>query len=434
MAEYSSSIPFEYVSPALVSMVMPTAGPVDGGVAVSVSGSGYIPEVEAYCRFGDHPITLGRTVSSTLMLCIAPAVAGLGEEYVQVSNNGVDYMTSQVVFAYVPERREVSSISPSKGPGAGGTRVRLSGTHVECENGELMCHFGVEMGRAVAAVIIGSTVECLSPAHSAGNISVQLCCATARCLAKPLLFEYHPDARLLSFSPSYGPVHGGTIVRAVLDRMDMNAAVCCSFGHIRTTASVLSGTLLSCPSPVHKARATLPFSVCIGCSTSCVDNGNSFGFVGPVRLDGLHPSSGPTAGGSVITLEGQGFLPASKVQFGSIVQGEILSASSNVLRCLSPVHLAGLIVVRVVSNGSEVSGNGVAFLFYTTPIIMWLSPSSAPDSGGALVRVAKTCFLSTTLAACLEWMLSGRRALMGRACFAGRPQRNGLDGLMSRLA
>jgi hypothetical protein len=61
----------------------------------------------------------------------------------------------------------------------------------------------------------------------------------------------------------------------------------------------------------------------------------------------ISPSTGPTQGGTWVTLTGYGFRPGTTVTFGGRPAARVQVRSATVVRALSPRHLSGVALVQV---------------------------------------------------------------------------------------
>jgi alpha-tubulin suppressor-like RCC1 family protein/Tol biopolymer transport system component len=80
----------------------------------------------------------------------------------------------------------------------------------------------------------------------------------------------------------------------------------------------------------------------------------------PPTLTGVTPSSGPTAGGTAVTLTGTGFYAPVSVTFGDVAATDITVVSPTTVTVLTPAHAAGS--VDVVAGGATLAG---AFTYVT---------------------------------------------------------------------
>ncbi|GMI30504.1 hypothetical protein TrRE_jg11042, partial [Triparma retinervis] len=124
------------------------------------------------CRFGEGNDVSAGYISATEVVCVSPAASSAGAVDVAVSNNGVDFDDSSILFEY-KDGAAVGSISPTSGSIVGGTIVTVTGANFEDTN-DLACLFGTL--ESPAAVYKSSTeVECEAPlSSSSGFVSVEV--------------------------------------------------------------------------------------------------------------------------------------------------------------------------------------------------------------------------------------------------------------------
>ncbi|RIJ77484.1 hypothetical protein D1871_07095 [Nakamurella silvestris] len=105
-------------------------------------------------------------------------------------------------------------------------------------------------------------------------------------------------------------------------------------------------------------------------------------------VSGLSPSTGPTAGGTVVTITGRNLAGASRVLFGSTPGTGVKVLSANKISVKAPKHAGGKVNVRVTTKGgtSVVVARG-AFSYVLSPVVSGLSPSTGPTAGGTLVTI-----------------------------------------------
>ena len=99
--KYSPSTPsstYVYLNPIEVSHLSPANGPKMGGSIVAVHGSNFGLTREIRCRFGAI-VVLANRISDSMVNCTAPS-HDAGLVTVEVSQNGVDFSSSNVTFMY----------------------------------------------------------------------------------------------------------------------------------------------------------------------------------------------------------------------------------------------------------------------------------------------------------------------------------------------
>ena len=114
----------------------------------------------------------------------------------------------------------------------------------------------------------------------------------------------------------------------------------------------------------------------------------------PPVITSITPTSGTTAGGTVVTITGSGFSGTS-VNFGSTPAASITVESDTKILAVTPPHAAGTVGVTVTTTRG--TSNAVPFTFSdTAPTITTLTPTSGPVTGGTAVNLTGTHFTGVT--------------------------------------
>ncbi len=120
------------------------------------------------------------------------------------------------------------------------------------------------------------------------------------------------------------------------------------------------------------------------------------GFVPAPRVTGTSATSGPTSGGTSITITGTGFTGVTAVSFGSTAAQSFAVASSTSITAISPAQAAGTVDVTVTNaGGASATSAADQFTFVAPPTITGVSPNSGPLAGGNWVTVTGTAFSTT---------------------------------------
>jgi hypothetical protein len=121
---------------------------------------------------------------------------------------------------------------------------------------------------------------------------------------------------------------------------------------------------------------------------SAVGSGStSYAYVSPTPLT-LLPVTGPTEGGTQVTITGQGFdtWPGNTtVTFGNAPGTFVSCASSTTCVATAPAGVSGAVPVVVTVDGATM--NVASGFTYQGPIITSISPSSGPLTGGTYVDI-----------------------------------------------
>jgi subtilisin-like proprotein convertase family protein len=102
----------------------------------------------------------------------------------------------------------------------------------------------------------------------------------------------------------------------------------------------------------------------------------------PVTVTGINPSSGPSAGGSTVTITGTSFLSPATVTFGSdnVPATNVQIVNPTTITAATPAHAAGTVDVKVTTNGASLTLTQA----YTFGALSAVPPGrSGPASGPA---------------------------------------------------
>ena len=140
----------------------------------------------AECVFGLLPRVRASFVSSTLVGCAAPKALAAGTVELVVSNSASEGQEQMLEFEYTSEL-SIELMEPTTGVDTGGAVVRLVG-NIASSGNIVQCKFGQTV--LMAMVQSGSLVSCLSPVHTAGNVTVSLSTNGVDFTSAPGYFEY----------------------------------------------------------------------------------------------------------------------------------------------------------------------------------------------------------------------------------------------------
>ena len=385
---YTFSIQGTGIPQPTITSISPTAGPTGGGTSVIITGINFTGTTGAAgVKFGATNAT-GYTVNSATQIT-ATAPPGTGTVDITVTNAGGTSATSAAdQFTYVAAPT-VTSISPTAGPTSGGTTVTITGTNL---SGATAVTFG---GTAATGFTVNSATQitATSPAGT-GTVDVRVTTAGGTSATSAAdQFTYVAAPTVTSISPTAGPTAGGTTV--TITGTNLSGASAVSFGGTAATGfTVNSATQITATSPAGTGTVDVRVTTVGGTSaTSAVDQ---FTYVPAPTVTSLSPTSGPAAGGTVLTITGTNLSGASAVTFGATAATGFTVNSATQITATAPAG-TGTVNVRVTTTGgTSATGAGNQFTYIPAPAITGTSPTAGPQTGGTVVTLTGTNFTGVT--------------------------------------
>ncbi len=198
----SSADQYTYVAPPTVSSISPAAGPTTAGTKVTIIGTNF---THAWgVTFGEKS-ALGYAVNSDTQIT-ATAPAGTGTVNVGVTTaGGAVSAADQYTYVAAPT---VTSISPAKGPAAGGTTVTITGTNFSGAT-------GVTFDGTAASYTVNSDTQITATAPAGtGTANIRVTTAGGpSAWSIGGFYTYIPAPTVTWVSPAEGPTTGGETVQ-----------------------------------------------------------------------------------------------------------------------------------------------------------------------------------------------------------------------------
>ena len=118
----------------------------------------------------------------------------------------------------------------------------------------------------------------------------------------------------------------------------------------------------------------------------------------------VSPNTGPTSGGTAITVTGTGFVSGATVVIGQgngAGTGAIAATSVNVVSSTEITAVTGggaktgtWTLFVTTSGGTSAANSGAYFTYDPVPTVSKVSPNTGPTSGGTAITVTGTGFVS----------------------------------------
>jgi hypothetical protein len=383
---------FTYVvPPPTVSGVSPTSGPVEGGTAITITGTSF--DATATVTVGGTAATGVTVVSAAQINATTPAhAAGVADVIVTVGGQSSAANTADQ-FIYLAPPPTVTGVSPSSGPTAGGTAITITGTNFDATA-------TVAVGGAAATgvnVVSATQINATTPAHAAGAADVVVTLGGQSSATNPSdQFTYiaPPPPTVTGLSPTSGPTAGGTAITITGTNFDATAAVAVG-GTPASGVSVISDTQITATTPAH-APGAADVVVTVGGQSSGTSPADVFTYIAPPppTITSVSPTSGPTTGGTAITIIGTNFDATATVTVGGTAATGVTFVGATQLNATTPAHAAGTfdVIVTVAGQPSATSPSDQFTYITPPPTVSAVSPSSGSTGGGTAVTIIGTNF------------------------------------------
>jgi large repetitive protein len=375
---------FAYGGPPVVSIVGPNTGPVTGGTAVVVAGTGFTGSTGV--DFGVLPATAVTVTSPTTLTAIAPAQGAGSVDITLTTSEGTSAPTPDDLFAYGAPA--VSAISPAVGTLGGGTGVTITGTGFAPG---ATVFFG---GTAATGVSVTSatSITAVSPPGLAGPVNVSVITPAGNSLPVGADVFTYGDLEVTSVSPTGGPIAVGTPVTITGTGFVSGASV--QFGGFAATdVAVTSANTITATSPAEPA-GVVDVTVTQGVATSPTSPADLFTFGAP-SVSAVLPTAGPLVGGEVVDIAGSGFVPGSTVEFGSVPSPQITVQSDTLITAVAPAAAAGMVDITVTTPaGASAPTAADQFTTDAVPTVSGVNVDGGPRSGGTPVNISGTGFVA----------------------------------------
>ncbi|MGW3623076.1 IPT/TIG domain-containing protein [Streptomyces sp. NPDC000880] len=211
-------------------------------------------------------------------------------------------------------------ISPNQGSTGGGTPVTITGTNL---TGTTAVNFGTRPATAVTNVS-PTEVTAISPS---GTGTVDVTVATPGGTSNPTPFFYVGAPFKSGLSAVAGPLAGGNTV--TINGTGLSTATSVAFGANSVTPTVVSDTQITAVVPGGAAAGPVGVSVT---TAGGANNGLSYTYIAVPTITTVAPGSGPTSGGTGVTITGTNLTSTTQVTVGgapapfSVVNATTVSA------------------------------------------------------------------------------------------------------------
>jgi hypothetical protein len=298
----------------------------------------------------------------------------------------------------------VTSVTPSNSSTAGGVSVVIGGTGF---TGATNVEFGAGNAASYFTVNSSTQITVVAPAGSAGTVDVTVTGpggTSATSAADHFTYVTPPLPTVTAVSPGTGSSAGGNTV--TITGTGLTGATDVDFGPANTAASwtVVTPTQISATTPAGVV-GTVDVTVTTLGGTSATSSADHYTYTTSPQpvVSSVTPSSGPTAGGTGVTVTGTGFTGTYDIEFGTgNPAGTWTVVSDTEITVTTPATAAGTVDVLVTTPGGASATSSLdhySFVSPALPVISGISPVAGTTAGGTTVTISGTGFTGATAAA-----------------------------------
>ncbi|GKQ53295.1 hypothetical protein BRSPCE3_41500 [Bradyrhizobium sp. Ce-3] len=199
---------------------------------------------------------------------------------------------------------------------------------------------------------------------------------------------------VVSISPTTGPAAGGTTV--VIAGGGFSTATAVRFGATNATSFVInSSEQITAVAPA--GTGTVDVTVTSPSGTSSTSPVDRFTYVASApTVTSISPATGPTTGGTTVTITGTGFTGATAVKFGATSATGFTVNSATSITVTSPAGTGTVDVTVTTAVGTSAASAADQFTYASPPTVTSVSPGSGPAAGGTSVAVTGTNLTGAT--------------------------------------
>lgn len=241
-----------------------------------------------------------------------------------------------------------TTVIPDQGSTAGGTRVTITGRHLASAS-------SVRFGTAPAA-ITANTDTSLTVTAPAGSGAVPVTVTTAGGTGILGTFYYRPLPALTGISPAAGPLAGSDQEITITGR-DLAGATDVYFGPRRAVIQKVSDTHLAVRTPAG-VGAPVAGGVTITVFTpGGRAEGPLYTYLGTPAVTGVSPGTGPTTGGTDVSITGTGLAATDQVTFNGVPATFTAVSDTTLIATSPPSGQEGTVDITVTTPGGTATGS-----------------------------------------------------------------------------
>lgn len=389
---------YQYKANPVVTSIEPNNGPLAGGTLVFFKGNYFMNGITV--KFGDKVAPMNTYTSATYFKVNAPAGDTPGPVDVVLTNPDGTTVTIPGGYTYnAPpvDELSVTSITPNTGELAGGEAIYIDGKKFDSN---IKVYFA-DKEAPLISYYSDTRIKVQAPAGSAaGPVDVTVVNPDGKSATVTGGYTYKPAPELpaptiTSLSPISGPIAGGTLV--YIDGTNFVQGVKVYFGDKEAvTTTFATSSRVKATTPSVTAAGPVDVKVVNPDGKEAV-SAQAFTYLAPPPPDkptikNINPNSGPTAGGTVVYIDGTNFVNGLKVYFGNNEAQVITFYSGTRIKVSAPANAAdGAVDVKIVNPDGQEAVQTAGFTYVAPPPepveITKITPNTGYTIGGEIITI-----------------------------------------------
>ncbi|MFO0551114.1 MAG: IPT/TIG domain-containing protein [Polyangiaceae bacterium] len=383
----------EFVEGPTIHRITPEEGPTEGGIEIVVEGRAF----RANCTLSLFGVSAPDVVYESeerIRFTLPAAGDGPLEGAVVVTNLDGLMGRAENLFRYKPLHPRVDLIEPNHGWVNGGKLIAVKGN-------DFHPRARVELGGVPAPTTFRSPnqldVEVPATSREPGTVDVVLLNPDGRRVVVEAGFRYEPipaPPKIIDVIPRSGLTTGGAQVRITGDNFTDDVRV--FFGELTAIRKVVSPKLIDVTLPARQGPGPVAIEVALGDVRIRVDDAFTYTSPNAPKVTSVEPRFGPTAGGTKVVLEGEGFPKNASVRFGGEAARTVLVKGPTRIEVTTPpTRTAGTVDVEVssIETGPGVAVKGFRYEATAAPIITLVSPAKGTTDGNTELSIEGKNFI-----------------------------------------
>jgi hypothetical protein len=384
--------------PALTG-VSPNSGSTGGGTVVTLTGTGFTNATTVF--FGSFVSSDFVVDSDTQITAVAPAQYAGTIDITVLSAGGTSATSSSDRFTYnAATTPAVSSLSTTSGTSAGGTSVTITGTNFSGA-------FAVNFGSVPATDFVinsDTSITATAPPEAAGTCDITVTTYTgtsASGSSDQFTVSAASTPVVNSLGTTSGSTGGGTLVG--ITGLHFTGATAVNFGSVAGTNFIVNSDTSITAYASAQAAGTVDVTVQTYAGTSATGSGDRYTYnaASAPSVTSITPTSGPTPGGTQVTILGSNFTGATAVNFGGVAATSFTVNSDSSITATAPPEAAGTVDIKVTTySGTSSTGSADQFAYTNvtepTPAVTAVSPNTGTTAGSQIVTITGTSFSGAT--------------------------------------